>query len=178
MGLRTLETAANPYATVLGPKESAATRLNLAQCFNGLGQFIGPIVGGLMFFSAAPGATGPVDSDLSSVKATYVGVGTLALLVAITFAQTKLPDIREKRADQPSDRVSLLAHKEFVYGVAALFFYVAAQVGLGAFFINLTVECLPGATSQRAAFLLSIAMAAFLAGRFGGTAIMTKFAPE
>src|SRR6185295_12341082 len=37
MGLTCLETVANPYTTVLGPKEKATFRINLAQCFNGLG---------------------------------------------------------------------------------------------------------------------------------------------
>ncbi|MDR2406336.1 MAG: L-fucose:H+ symporter permease [Deltaproteobacteria bacterium] len=177
MGLGTLETAANPYATVLGPKESSATRLNLAQCFNGLGQFIGPIIGGLMFFSvAASDAASP--SALASVKTTYVGIGILVLIIALLFAKTKLPDIREKSGESAEGGASLLGHKEFLYGVMALFFYVAAQVGLGAFFINLTVECLPGATSKMAAFLLSIGMICFLGGRFVGTALLTKIAPQ
>ncbi|MDR2353432.1 MAG: L-fucose:H+ symporter permease [Deltaproteobacteria bacterium] len=177
MGLGTLETAANPYATVLGPKETSATRLNLAQCFNGLGQFIGPIIGGLMFFSAK-GAESQGSTSLSSVKSTYVGIGILVVFIAIMFARTKLPDIRENNGEKSSNDVSLWEHKEFIYGVIALFFYVAAQVGLGAFFINLTVECFPGSTSQMAAFLLSIAMICFLGGRFVGTALLTRMAPE
>jgi FHS family L-fucose permease-like MFS transporter len=177
MGLGTLETAANPYATVLGPQSTSATRLNLAQCFNGLGQFIGPIIGGLMFFSATS-SEATASSSLSSVKVTYVGIGILVVIIAVMFARTKLPDIREKSGDKASHSGSLLDHKEFVYGVTALFFYVAAQVGLGAFFINLTVECLPGATSKMGAYLLSIAMICFLGGRFAGTALLTKLAPE
>ena len=44
-GLATLETAANPYATKLGTKESAAQRINFSQSFNGLAWVIGPLIG-------------------------------------------------------------------------------------------------------------------------------------
>ena len=49
-GLVFLETAANPYMTELGDRETAASRLNLAQSFNGLGCICGPLVGGLLLF--------------------------------------------------------------------------------------------------------------------------------
>ena len=48
-GLTFLETIANPYTTVLGPTEFAATRINLAQSCNGIGWIFGPIAGGLFF---------------------------------------------------------------------------------------------------------------------------------
>ena len=44
-GLATLETAANPYSTKLGPKDSAARRINFSQSFNGLAWVIGPLIG-------------------------------------------------------------------------------------------------------------------------------------
>lgn len=184
LGLGALETAANPYATVLGPKESSATRLNLAQCFNGVGQFLGPMLGGVMFYSASNGsqaATASAMADLSAVKETYVGIGVVVLLLALLIARTKMPDIREQdsSAEQAeTNRNSLFEHKEFIWGVLANFFYIAAQVGLAALFINLTVEYLPGATSQRGAFLLSVALGCFLLGRFVGTAAMTRVPPE
>ena len=49
-GLTFLETAANPYITVLGKPETSEFRLNLSQSFNGVGSFIGPIIGGMLFF--------------------------------------------------------------------------------------------------------------------------------
>ena len=50
-GLTCLETAANPYVTVLGSAEGAERRINLSQSFNGLGWIFGPLVGGLFLFS-------------------------------------------------------------------------------------------------------------------------------
>ena len=59
-GLTFLETVANPYTTVLGPKRYAATRINLAQSCNGIGWIFGPIIGGMFFYStdAAGQSTG------------------------------------------------------------------------------------------------------------------------
>src|SRR6185436_13769401 len=51
MGLTVLETVANPYTTVLGPKEFGATRINLAQSCNGIGWILGPIAGATYFYS-------------------------------------------------------------------------------------------------------------------------------
>ena len=93
-GLGCLETAANPYATVLGDAQGAERRLNLAQSFNGLGQFIGPLIGGTLFFSASQSAGG--GGDQSAVKMTYVAIAVLVLLIALLFSRTRLPAIREE----------------------------------------------------------------------------------
>src|SRR5689334_18371708 len=50
-GATFLETVANPYITILGPKETSEQRLNLAQSFNGVGAFVAPIVGGFVILS-------------------------------------------------------------------------------------------------------------------------------
>src|SRR6516162_9944573 len=59
-GLTFLATVANPYTTVLGPPQYAATRINLAQSCNGIGWIFGPIIGSLYFYSkdAAGRSTG------------------------------------------------------------------------------------------------------------------------
>ena len=95
------------------------------------------------------------------------------------FLKTPLPGLRlieseRDGANAKTHHASMWSHKEFVTGVITLLFYVAAQVGVGAFFINLTVETWPNATSQNAAYYLSIAMLAFMAGRFITTALMIK----
>ena len=106
-------------------------------------------------------------------------VSLTVFLLVILFAKAELPDLRSsEEADEAAMmKHSLLAHKEFVAGVAAQFLYVAAQVGIGAFFINLYIECWPGGTAQQGAFFLSIAMLCLLIGRFVSTGIMTKIAP-
>ncbi len=174
-GLGCLETAANPYATVLGEPQGAERRLNLAQSFNGLGQFFGPLIGGAMFFSA--GST-PA-SDMGSLQTTYVVIAILVLLVAVLIARTPLPDLRaQEQALHPVSGKGLWQHREFVGGVITQFFYVAAQVGVGAFFINYVTEHWAQMSSQRAAYLLSIAMLAFMFGRFFSTWLMGRVSAQ
>ncbi|MBC9914108.1 sugar MFS transporter [Chitinophaga varians] len=173
-GLACLETAANPYVTVLGPKESSEQRLNLSQCFNGLGSFLGPVIGGALFFGSGK-------DDLTTVQLTYIVIGLVVLLIAGFFWRTKLPEIKEAEVEGEAvlkDERPLFAHKHFVGGVVAQFFYVAAQVGVGALFINYATEYWHGTSNEKAAYLLSAGMVLFLAGRFVGTALMRKIAPN
>lgn len=170
LGLGCLETAANPFATVLGDPAGAERRLNLSQSFNGLGQFIGPIIGGSLFFSATQGTTA---DGLSSVKTTYVAIAVLVLLIAFLFGRTKLPDIREQSTSEDHGIAkSLWQHGHFTGGVIAQFFYVAAQVGVGAFFINYTTEHWHTLSNQNASYLLSVGMISFMVGRFFSTWLM------
>ncbi|MCS2168335.1 L-fucose:H+ symporter permease [Scandinavium manionii] len=170
LGLGCLETAANPFATVLGDPAGAERRLNLSQSFNGLGQFIGPIIGGSLFFSATQGTTA---DGLSSVKTTYVAIAVLVLLIAFLFGRTKLPDIREQSTTEDRGiEKGLWQHGHFTGGVIAQFFYVAAQVGVGAFFINYTTEHWHTLSNQNASYLLSVGMISFMVGRFFSTWLM------
>ena len=77
-GLGCLETAANPYATVLGDPNGAERRLNLAQSFNGLGQFVGPMIGGSLFFTQVN-----QDAAQDTVKITYVVIACVVIAIAL-----------------------------------------------------------------------------------------------
>lgn len=178
LGLGCLETAANPYSAALGDPATAEQRLSLSQSFNGLGQFFGPLIGGLFFFSESGKAA---SGDFTAVTYTYVGIALVVIVLIAFFAKAKLPDLRENEAKHDAANIgnnsaSLWSHSEFKFGVITLFFYVAAQVGVGAFFINLMVETWPQSSSQQGAYFLSIAMLAFLIGRFVSTALMSKIA--
>ncbi|MBN3727399.1 L-fucose:H+ symporter permease [Burkholderia sp. Ac-20379] len=176
-GLGCLETAANPYVTELGTPETAERRLNLSQSFNGLGSFLGPLIGGAFFFrsQAAPQVA---SEGLGSVRITYVAIAAVVVLLALLIARTPMPDIR--RAASPAQRAaggSVWSRPHFVGGIVAQFFYVAAQVGVGAFFINYAIVHWPDLTAQRASFMLSVALLLFMAGRFVSTAAMAKVSP-
>jgi FHS family L-fucose permease-like MFS transporter len=177
-GLTCLETAANPYVTVLGSRETSEFRLNLSQCFNGVGSFLGPIIGGALFFGGSEAGS----SDLGFVQLTYIVIGAVVLLIAFFFYRTTLPEIKEVTADPASVAATtekpLFAYGHFVWGVIAQFFYVAAQVGVGALFINYVTEYWQGTSSEKASYLLAVSLALFTAGRFVGTAIMRTVAPN
>lgn len=137
-GLTFLETIANPYTTVLGDKQYAATRINLAQSCNGIGWIFGPIVGSVYFYSQneAGESTGS-----ETLYIPYVAVGVVVLILSVIFYFAKMPDIKSEddyKLDTSDSNVShsIWSHPHFVMAVAAQFFYVAAQAGIFSFFIN------------------------------------------
>lgn len=177
-GLTFLETAANPYITVLGKPETSEFRLNLSQSFNGVGSFLGPIIGGALFFGNKTGATG---TELDSVKIVYIIIAAIVLVVAFLFIRTKMPEVKEEELVTNREGHSgktLFQHSHFVWAVVAQFFYVAAQVGIAALFINYCTEKGLGITNERASYLLSGSLILFTIGRFAGTALMKKIAPH
>ena len=175
-GLCILETAANPYSTVLGPKESAAQRINLSQSFNGLGWVLGPFIGGQLILGAA-------DNDTMALTKPYLILGTCTLIIAVLFFFTRLPHIVE--TDEPpvtaADEVAtkpMWAHKHFLLAVIAQFLYVAAQSGIFSFFINYVMELDSSISKVKASqFLAFGGMALFMIGRLSGSFIMGKFHP-
>jgi FHS family L-fucose permease-like MFS transporter len=133
-GLACLETAANPYVTFLGAPETSEQRLNLSQSFFGVGSFIGPIIGGAVFF-------GDHATRQGSVQATYVTIAAFVVLLALLILRTPMPNIREEAASTADTNTRPLREQRHLhYAVVAQFFYVAAQVGIGAFFINYVTE--------------------------------------
>src|SRR6185312_7889536 len=143
MGLTVLETVANPYTTVLGPKEFASFRINLAQSLNGLGWMLGPVVGGAFFYSS----DGAVVSH-QQLELPYVAVALLVLALAWIFSKASVPDIARpphpgEVADPTDSHETIWRRPHFVGAVLAQFFYVAAQAGIFSFCINYLVSDTP-----------------------------------
>ena len=161
-GLTCLETAANPYVTVLGEPETAASRLNFAQSLNGLGWIVGPLVGGLIIFG-----------DSGSVALPYAVIGIAVLVIAVLFSRMKLPEIMEYTTSEKAGIDKLSKSESYLFGLVALFAYVAAQTGVKSFFINYVTETSCTITNQQAALMLSFGgMGFFLVGRLIGTWLM------
>ena len=202
-GLTFLETIANPYTTVLGPPQYAATRINLAQSTNGIGLLLGPIAGGMFFYSkdAAGQSTGA-----ENLWIPYAAIGVIVIVLAVIFYFAPMPDIEmedDYHIDDPTAPVShsIWSHPHFWMAVLAQFFYVAAQAGIFSFFINYMTSQVPpvpeswrtssgffggwfephangalGFTDKAAANFASLGFLFFLVGRFTGSAILRKFA--
>jgi len=177
-GLCFLETAANPYSTVLGPKESGAQRLNLSQSFNGLGWVLGPFIGGQLIFGAAA-------DDALALSKPYILIGVCILVITAFFFFIKLPNIVETNDETniaqqaKSEYKPLWQHKHFVLAVIALVAYMGAQSGIFGFFINYVTEYDSSITPKEASqFLAFGGMLLFMIGRLSGSFIMVKFKPE
>lgn len=172
-GLVFLETAANPYMTELGDRETAASRLNLAQSFNGLGCICGPLVGGLLLFS---------ENGTANISYPYMLMGTVVLGVALVFSRIRLPEIvhaeDETQGTGTVKKRKLWSHKLFVLGVAALFCYEIAEISINSFFINYVVD--DGWMDARdASVVLSFGgLGLFMCGRFAGSWIMRRIRAE
>ena len=185
-GLAFLETAANPYITVLGDPETGPQRLNFAQSFNGLAAFIAPLIGGAFILSGktltAEESAGMsssqlgayLDQEASAVQLPFIIIGVVVLLVAVFIYKTELPEIKED--DSLAINGSILKEKNFVLGVLAQFFYVGAQVCISSFFIRFAGN-IAGMEEKQAAYYLSAALLFFMIGRFFGTFMMKFFAP-
>jgi MFS transporter, FHS family, L-fucose permease len=201
-GLACIETAANPYVTVLGPKDGAAGRLAVAQAFNSCAYILAPTVGGILLFSAkSKDAT-----DFHSLILPYAVLGFVVLVVFGVFYFIKLPAIGENTEQQidvdvvPS-QIPLSHLPHFTWGVVTQFLYIAAQIGTNAFALNyilenaiikdasgttavsplfawygaLTHAATPEAT---AAYVISFAMILYAAGRFTGAPLARLVKPN
>ena len=173
-GLVFLETAANPYMTELGDKETAASRLNLAQSFNGLGCICGPLLGGMLLFSEG--------NEDASISQPYVLMGIVVLIVAFIFTRVNLPEIKyeEETASAHSAATvkDLWTNPLFVFGVIALFSYEISEISINSFFINYAVES-HWLNAHDAAIVLSVAgLGLFMAGRFIGSWVMKSVRAE
>ncbi len=174
-GLTFLETAANPYSTELGPRETATSRLNLSQTFNGLGSALAPaLVGGYLFSGG-------------NIAMPYLLMGVVVLVIALVFSRVELPEIKHRAsADEEPDDVKgnhfklIWKHKMFVFGLVALLAYEIAEISINSYFINFTTMphtvdgvVHPGLMSPvTASVWLSAALFLFMGGRFIGSIIM------
>lgn len=187
-GLTILETAANPYITVLGDPTKATQRLNFAQSFNGLAAFIAPIIGGKFILTEEPLSpadisamteqvrTAYIQTETSSVKAPYVILGCIILAITVIFYFIKLPDIKEEAKGKHVGVFHALKHKNVVWSIFTQFFYVGAQVCVLSFLVLFATD-VSGIAPSEAKYYAGVAGLAFMIGRFVGTFLMRFVAP-
>ncbi len=169
-GLTFLETAANPYVTELGPKETASSRLNLSQTFNGMGCFMATLlVGGFLFRE---------DGGNTDVSIPYAIMGVLVLLIALVFTKVELPEItREEDTETKGGLREVLKNKWFVFGLLALLSYEVAEISINSYFVNF-VTGTGWMSKLDASRVVSLALVIFMVGRFLGSWIMRRIKAE
>ena len=103
-GITLLQVAANPYVAVLGKPETSASRLNLTQAFNSLGTTIGPFMGSVLILAAVSGdgATGAA-REIETVQGPYLALAAVLFVIAIVFAQFKLPVVPNTEASSAAE---------------------------------------------------------------------------
>jgi FHS family L-fucose permease-like MFS transporter len=194
-GLATLETAANPYTTKLGPPETAERRINFSQSFNGLAWMIGPLIALYIY-----GNQSHVEGEkMVSIILPFAIIGLIVLAIAFIFMRIKLPEITEadEIAAHGVTQISesgivasvnnpeyispkpLWKNKHFSLGFAAQACYVAAQTGVFSYLINFVTDhdMHPRFDVKYAPYFLSLGFLLFMLGRFSGSALMRYFKP-
>ena len=175
-GITALQVAANPYVAVLGPPQTASSRLNLTQAFNSLGTTIGPWVGGLLILGGTAAAQATRLQQAASVKVPYIIIGVALILFAAIIGSFKLPAIPsvERHADGRHEG-SLFKYRHLILGCVAIFTYVGAEVSIGSFLINYFNQKEIGNLPEvEGAKLVAYYWGGAIVGRFIGSAILQK----
>jgi FHS family L-fucose permease-like MFS transporter len=188
-GITALQVAANPYVAVLGPPETASSRLNLAQAFNSLGTAIAPYLGGYLILSATSKSINTVRQmspevlqayrvqEASSVKLPYLIIGLALILLGAAISMFKLPPTPQAELHEHDGSAikNLWRFRQLVLGTVGIFVYVGAEVSIGSFLINYFSQANIGnITEQAAAKYVSLYWLGAMIGRFIGSAVLQK----
>lgn len=174
-GLAFLETAANPYVTILGPAHTSVQRLNFSQSFNGVALVVGPWIAGQFIFAGNEGDMTTLAEKQEAAQAVifpYALIAGTVLLVAFLFGLSKMPE-PEKTEKLKFDR-AIFKNKHLMLAVFAQLLYVGAQAGIWGISIDYIVTLIPGVSKEIASKnFFAIGTALFVVGRFLGTWLMT-----
>lgn len=190
-GMAALQVAANPYVTVLGPAETASSRLNLSQAFNSLGTTIGPPLGGFLILKGAEKLVQNVHTlspaalhayrvqQAATVKTPYWIFTLVLVLLALAIGFYKFPHIEGSQEFQPQKggekSVSMWRYRHVVLGAIAIFVYVGAEVSIGSFLINyFGMKDIAGLAAEAASLFLPVYWGGAMVGRFIGSAVLQK----
>jgi MFS transporter, FHS family, L-fucose permease len=187
-GITALQVAANPYVAVLGPPETASSRLNLAQAFNSLGTTIGPYLGGVLILSVARQSTETIKQmspealqayrihEAASVKLPYLVIALTLMALGVAIAMFKLPAMPEaERRSATGPKQSVWKYRHLVLAAVGIFVYVGAEVSIGSFLINYFTQTNIGNISElEAAKYVSFYWLGAMIGRFIGSAVLQK----
>src|ERR1700739_225911 len=187
-GITALQVAANAYVSVLGPPETASSRLNLTQAFNSLGTTIGPYLGGLFILNANASSADALQrmsadalrayriQEASSVKLPYTIIGIALIAFAVLIGMVKLPPMPEaERHGQQGPGTSIWKYRHLVLGMVGIFVYVGAEVSIGSFLINyLSQPNIGNMPEILAAKYVAYYWGGAMIGRFIGSALLQK----
>ncbi len=193
-GITTLQVAANPYVTILGPPQTASSRLNLTQAFNTLGDTVAPYIGGVFILGGVVSAEAAGDPSqlhgaaltayrvhqAASVKQPYVVIAGILLILALAIAIYRFPRLEITRDFRPASlnlkQDSLWNHPHLYLGAVAIFIYVGAEVSIGNYLAKYLAQPeIGGMSLQKAVKVVTFFWGGAMVGRFLGSAAMQRF---
>ena len=179
-GVTLLQVAGNPYVTLLSKPGKESATLTLVQAFNSLGTTIAPQIGAFLILADATQTVSKAE-QISSVQIPYLGLAGLLIILAVFVKMIRLPDankIAEEESEHNHDgKHSVWQYRHLIFGAAGIFCYVGAEVSIGSLLVNV-LGYLKGMDHSSAAKYLSFYWGGAMVGRFLGSAIMAKIAPN
>jgi FHS family L-fucose permease-like MFS transporter len=192
-GVTLLQVAANPYVTILGPAETASSRLNLTQAFNTLGDSVAPYVGGILILGGAAAASqvvaplgGPALNayrihQAASIKLPFLAIAAATAILALAVGLYRFPRIAVTSEFRPADldikQDSIWNHPHLYLGAIAIFIYVGAEVSIGSFLVKYFADpTIAGLPLEKGAKLVTFYWAGMMVGRFVGSWAMQRLA--
>ena len=201
-GMTILQTSANPYVAVLGPPRTASSRLNLTQAFNSLGTFLAPFFGSAFILAAVALPPGTVQHTVmqagnkvemhdfsnvapaalhayrlaqsATVKAPYLGITAVLVLLAVIIGFFRLPKI-EAVESRGVVHDSIWHYRHLILGAIGIFVYVGAEVAIGSFLVNYLeqpeIASMPEAVAAK---MLVFYWGGAMIGRLVGSALLQK----
>lgn len=182
IGMTVLQTAANPYATILGPRESAAQRISFLGIANKLAGIASQyIFGGLLLTGANTVASA---ASLEKIIAPYLILTALLVVLAGLIRFSSLPELSEEQdnpssspaaASQPVSAVQtrIWQFPNLILGVVTLFCYVGAEVIAGDTIINYGRAL--GFNNDEAKYFTTYTLYGLLAGYLLGIVLIPRF---
>jgi len=190
-GIALLQVAANPYVAVIGPPQSAETRLTLVQAFNTTGDVLAIVFGKYLILARTTAGTSAHGTQLThaqrmadaqATQLPYLIVAIVLAVLAILIARAKLPALGAATARVSAEArrgLSLLDHRNLIFGCVGIALCVLAEIGVGSYFINFVSQPnVADLTQEHAATYLTFFWGGMMVGRFAGAALMRKIAPE
>jgi glucose/galactose transporter len=169
-GLALLQTASNPYVTILGPSESAAQRISVMGICNKVAGILSQVIFGGLLLSSAAGA-----AKLETVIMPYGIMTAILIALALWVRFSTLPEVEaEETAEEKSaTKESVWAYPNLVLGLIAFFLYVGVEVMAGDTIINYGVS--KGFSMDIAKSFTSYTLYGMLAGYIVGILFIPKY---
>lgn len=174
IGLTVLQTASNPYATILGPRESAAQRISFLGIANKLAGIISQFIFGGILLAGGNAVSGA--ASLEKVVSPYLILTAVLVVLAILIRFSNLPEVSEEQEDSPADataHTSVWQFPNLVLGVLALFCYVGAEVIAGDTIINYGKAL--GFNNDEAKYFTTYTLYGLLAGYVLGIVLIPRY---
>jgi FHS family L-fucose permease-like MFS transporter len=169
-GIVLLQVAANPYVSVIGPKETASSRLTMVQAFNSFGTFLAPFFGSYFILRNLDQSSGS-----GAVRFPYLFIALVLVVIAFILSRVELPKIKSEESGN-STWSKVIKDPSLILGMVGIFSYVGAEVAIGSFLVNYIVEFIPMPETE-AATLVAFYWGGAMVGRFLGIFTLNKFSP-